>query len=256
MGNEPNDLVVPLSGLDLPSAKQQQQDARGWSVTAANGLETGHVSDVLIDTRTAEVHAFVVELSGNSDLGSGAYHVLVAAEQASVDPARRTVHLNSLTWTDVALLPPYGDEPRPAQSDDTVVVQPSAPVPEAVSREVRMTLFEEELQIGKKTVDAGEVVIGKRVEVEPVRETVQVMREDVVVERRPLPPGVGFEPRIEGDVTYIPLVQEELVIEKRLVAREELVVRKRRLSEDQVIEETVRKEVADIRREGEAMGQE
>ena len=56
--------------------------------------------------------------------------------------------------------------------------------------------------------------------------------------------------RIEGDVTYVPLVEEELVIEKRLVAREELVIRKRRLTEERVVEETVRKEVLDVRQPG------
>jgi uncharacterized protein (TIGR02271 family) len=250
MANEAEDLVVPLSGLDFASAKEHP-DARGWTVMAANGIATGHVSDLLIDTRTAEVHAFVVELSGNSDLGSGAYQVLVPAEQARMEPTERKVHLHSLSWTDVALLPAYGERPEPqARSDDTVIVEPPAAVPPAVSKDVRMTLFEEELSVGTRTVAAGEAVIGKRVETEQVREVVPIMHEDVLVERRPIPPGVGLEPRTEGDVTYIPLVQEELVIEKRLVAREELVVRKRQVVEEQVVEESLRKEVPDIRREG------
>ena len=251
MENEPNDLVVPLSELDFASAKDQP-DARGWLVMAANGIQTGQVCDLLIDTRTAEVHAFIVELSGNSSLGTAAYRVLVPAEEARLDPPGRQIHLRSLSWTEVALLPPYGERPEPeVRQDDTVVVTPQPVVPEAVSRDVRMTLFEEELEIGKRTVDAGEVVVGKRVEIDQVRQAVPLMREDVVVERRPLPPGVGFEPRVEGDVTYIPLLQEELVVEKRLVAREELVIRKRQLVEEQVVEETVRREVADIRRVGE-----
>ena len=252
MANELDDLVVPLSGLDFASAKAHP-DARGWTVTAANGMATGHVCDLLIDTRTAEVHAFIVELSGDSQLGSRSYRVLVPAAEARAEPDRRQVQLATLSWTELALLPPYGDDPRPiAQADDTVIVERPAAVPLALSKEVRLRLFEESLSIGKRTVDAGEVVVGKHVESEQVREVVPLMREDVEIERRPMPPGVGLEPRTEGDVTYIPLVQEELVIEKRLVAREELVIRKRQIVQEQVVEETVRREVVDVRREGPA----
>lgn len=87
----------------------------------------------------------------------------------------------------------------------------------------------------------------KRVETEAVREVVPLMREDVVIERPPFTDGMGFAPRTEGDVTYVPIVEEQLVIEKRLVAREELVIRKRKLTEERVMEETGRPEVAEVR---------
>ena len=252
MGNEPADLLVPLSELGVASAKGHP-DARGWEVLAANGIPTGHVADLIIDTRTAEVHAFVVELSGSSELGAGAYRVSVPAGKARVEAGERRLHLEGMSWSEVALLPRYGESaaPPPPKDDDTVIVERPAAVPDALSEEVRMTLFGEEMQIGKETVDAGEVVVRKRVEEERLREVVPLMREDVVIERRPVPPGVGFEPRVEGDVTYVPLVEEELVIEKRLVAREELVIRKRQLTEERVVEETVRKEVLDVQRPGE-----
>lgn len=111
-----------------------------------------------------------------------------------------------------------------------------------------MTLAEEGLDIRKRVVPAGEVEVGKRVETERVREVVPLMREDVTIERRPFPEGMtDFSPRVEGDVTYVPLVEEELVIEKRLVAREELVIRKREVVEEQVVEESLRREVPDVR---------
>ena len=252
MGNDPGDLLVPLSELGVASAKGHP-DARGWEVLATGDIPTGHVCDLIIDTRTAEPHAFIVELSGSSELGSSSYRVSVPAAQARVDAERRRLHLDGLTWSQVALLPHYGESaPPPApKDDDTVIVERPAAVPEALSEEVRMTLFGEEMEIRTRTVDAGEVVVRKRVEEEKLREVVALMREDVVIERRPLPPGVGFEPRVEGDVTYVPLLEEELVIEKRLVAREELVIRKRRLTEEKVVEETVRREVPDISRPGE-----
>jgi uncharacterized protein (TIGR02271 family) len=251
MGNDPADLLVPLSELGVASAKGHP-DARGWEVLAAKGIPTGHVADLIIDTRTAEVHAFIIELSGKSELGSSSYRVSVPAENARVEAAERRIHLDGMSWSEVALLPHYGESAAPPapKDDDTVISEAPAAVPAALAEDLRMTLFGEEVEISKRTVDAGEVVVRKRVEEEAVREVVPLMREDVVIERRPFPEGVGFEPRVEGDVTYVPLVEEELVIEKRLVAREELVIRKRQLTEERVVEETVRKEVLDVRRPG------
>ena len=250
MPGEPEDLHVPLSELPLESVKGHT-DARGWAVLAANGVATGNVHDVIIDTRTAEPSAFVVQLGGESELGSSSYRVVVSAEHARVESAERRIHLDGLSWTDVALLPRYGDagSEAPPVDDDTVIVERSAPLSDAVTRDVRMTLFGEELSIGTRTVDAGDAVIRKRLTTETVREVIPTMREDVVIERRPLPPGAGYEPRTEGDVTYIPLVREELVVEKRLVAHEELVVRKRQVMEEQVVEETLRRDEVEVTRD-------
>lgn len=251
MEGDPGDLLVPLSELGLESVKGHA-DARGWPVLAANGVQTGQVHDVVIDTRTAEPHAYVIRIGGDSQLGSSSYRVLVPAAEVRAEPDERRLHLDSLSWTDVALLPRYGEAPAAAPDggeDDTVIREPSAPVSASVAEDVRMTLFGEEMSIGKRTVDAGEAVIRKRVATETVREVIPTMREEVEIERRPLPEGAGLEPRIEGDVTYIPIVREELVVEKRLVAREELVVRKRRITEETVIEETLRRDEVEVIRE-------
>lgn len=122
----------------------------------------------------------------------------------------------------------------------------AAPVREMAGSEERVVLSEEELVVGKREVPVGEVVVQKHIEEQVIRQTIPVTREKVDVERRPLPPGAGLEPRTEGDVMYIPLVEEELVVTKRLVAREELVIRKTRVIEEQVVEETVRRERAEV----------
>ena len=251
MVGDSGDLLVPLSELGLESVRGHT-DARGWPVMAANGLHVGMVHDVVIDTRTAEPHAYVIQIGGDSQLGSSSYRVLVPAAQVRPESGERRLHLDTLSWTDVALLPRYGEGAQPAppgREDDTVIREPSAPVSAAVAEDVRMTLFGEEMSIETRTVEAGDAVVRKRVATETVRQVVPTMREDVVIERRPIPEGVGFEPRIEGDVTYIPIVQEELVVEKRLVAREEIVVRKRRITEEQVIEETLRRDEVEVVRE-------
>jgi uncharacterized protein (TIGR02271 family) len=88
------------------------------------------------------------------------------------------------------------------------------------------------------------------VETEHVRQNVPFTREEVTVERVPAPPGMGTEMVVDGDETRIPLVEEELVVQKRLVVREMLVVRKRQIQEEQVVEADLRRERADIQAEG------
>lgn len=114
----------------------------------------------------------------------------------------------------------------------------------------RLTLAKEELVITTRRVASGAVDIHKRVETEHVRQNVPFTREEVTVERVPAPPGMGTEMVVDGDETRIPLVEEELVVQKRLVVREMLVVRKRQIQEEQVVEADLRRERADIQAEG------
>jgi photosynthetic reaction center H subunit len=116
--------------------------------------------------------------------------------------------------------------------------------------EGRLTLVSEELNIATRPVDIGAVQVNKRVETEHVVRTVPTIREEVVIERRPVPEGTMPTARIEGDDVIIPLYEEELVIEKRMVAREELVVRKRHVTVEQTVEADLRRERADVHQEG------
>ncbi len=117
--------------------------------------------------------------------------------------------------------------------------------------EIRLILSEEELVINKRRVPTGAVDIHKRVETEHVRRVVPVTRDEVTVERVPAPLGTGTEMVVDGNETRIPLVEEELVVQKRLVVREMLVIRKRQIQEEQIVEADLRSEWADVHPEGE-----
>ena len=116
----------------------------------------------------------------------------------------------------------------------------------------RLVLSEEQLAIGRQTVQAGEVEIGKHVETEHVRESVPLRHEEVTVERRPVTDGYSAAGATIGqdESIRIPIHQEEVVVEKRVVPTEELVVRKQEVVEDQVVEADLRRERADVHREG------
>lgn len=118
--------------------------------------------------------------------------------------------------------------------------------------EARLTLSEEELAVRKQRMSAGEVDIHKRVETEHVSTPVTTMREEAVIERRPISDATlqAGTARIEGDEIRIPLMEEEVIVEKRVVPTEELVVRKHTVQETETVEADLRKERVDIDRQG------
>jgi uncharacterized protein (TIGR02271 family) len=115
--------------------------------------------------------------------------------------------------------------------------------------EERLTLSEEELAVGKRRQAAGEVEIEKDVETRHVRESVPTTHEEVTVERRPAT-GMRGSARIEEDEIHVPVTEEEVVAEKRVVPKEEIVARKREVVEDETVEANLREERAEVHREG------
>ena len=116
----------------------------------------------------------------------------------------------------------------------------------------RLVLSEEELAVGKREVRAGEVEVSKHVETERVQENVTLRHDEVEVERRPVTDGYAAAGATigEGEEIRIPLHAEEAVVEKRVVPTEEIVVRKREVAENEVVEADLRKERAEVHREG------
>ncbi len=111
----------------------------------------------------------------------------------------------------------------------------------------RLTRSEEELEIGKRRVPAGEVRVSKSVETERVREDVPVIREEVTVERHPVANGVRADSADIGeDEITIPVTEEEVVVEKHVVVKEEIVARKREVEENRTVEADLRQETVDI----------
>lgn len=107
----------------------------------------------------------------------------------------------------------------------------------------RITRAEEELDITKREVKAGEATVHKTVETEHIRKPVTLRREEVTIERRPV------EGREAGNATigndneiHIPLMSEEAVVNKRPVVKEELVIGKRAVSDTEEVETDIRKE--------------
>lgn len=117
----------------------------------------------------------------------------------------------------------------------------------------RIVLSEEELAVGKREVRAGEVDVTKRVETHHVREDVTLRHDEVEVERRPITDAYHAAGATigEDENIRIPLHAEEAVVEKRVVPKEEIVVRKQEVADTEMVEADLRRERAEVHREGE-----
>ena len=109
-------------------------------------------------------------------------------------------------------------------------------------REQRLTLSEEQLAVGKRQVQAGEVNLRKEVDTRHVQETVGLVHDEVSIERRPLSATDATNVRIGEETIRVPLMAEEAVVEKRVVGTEEVLVHTRPVTENQTVEADVRKE--------------
>lgn len=107
-----------------------------------------------------------------------------------------------------------------------------------------LPLVEEELHVEKRSIETGRVRI--RTIVEEVEEIARATLEEeqVQVTRVPIDREVQERPamRQEGDVLIVPLIEEILVVEKRLVLREELHIRRLVTREDVEVPLTLRRE--------------
>ena len=90
-------------------------------------------------------------------------------------------------------------------------------------------LAREELEVGKRKVETGRVRIHKVVREHEELIDTPLMHEEIDVQRVPVNRELDApaQPRQEGDVLIVPVVEERLVVQKRLVLVEELHVRRR-----------------------------
>jgi uncharacterized protein (TIGR02271 family) len=121
--------------------------------------------------------------------------------------------------------------------------------------ELRVQRSEEELRAGTREREAGGVNIHKRVRTDRERLSVPKKRQDVQVDRVPADGREASEAEIGDDEIRVPVVEEELVVEKRPVVREEIRLRKEVVEEEEVVEEDVRKEEVDVYDQTERRGE-
>jgi uncharacterized protein (TIGR02271 family) len=264
--------VVSLTGVE-PGVTPEERYA-DYEVYDEHGQRIGPISDLFVDDKD-EPEYVGVEPDPITDRS-----VLVPAEVITIDDGlRRMVVSRPMTVVETAPSLGYDEEVTPdferrvrlhyalpiareAEGTATPIV-PAEPVEtgsaETVSGvtgreddEVRVRRSEEELLVGRREREAGTMRIRKRVRTETEHLEVPKKRVEVTVERVPVEEGQSDEagitttPQIEEEEIVVPVVEEEIVVEKRPVVKEEIRIRKQVVEDVEVIEEDVRKEEVEI----------
>ena len=111
-----------------------------------------------------------------------------------------------------------------------------------------LSIVEEELRVEKRQVATGRVTVRTTTEVSDEVARATLEGETVEVTRVPINREIDAAPsiRTEGDVTIIPVVEEVVLIEKRLVLKEEIHLRRTVTREDVAVPVKLRKQRATV----------
>ncbi len=194
----------------------------GASVEAADG-PLGTVEDVVIRPQTGELSHLVARR------GSTTERVMIPAAAIAEIPSRRTVRLR------------VGRDELESMASGTRAEARG-------ENQIRVPILEERLEVGTRPVELGEVRLRKSIELFEQVARQPVMREDVVVERVPMSRelDVPAEPHMDGDWFVVPVMEEMLVVQKRLVLKEEIRIKKRQVTEEYEVREQLRREHLDV----------
>jgi uncharacterized protein (TIGR02271 family) len=222
-----------------------------------DGGTIGQVEDLIVDTEAMKVRYLDITVTDASAAGSS--RARIPAARVDLEPDDRMV-VTDLSRAELSAF--VGGEYTASGATDDVASPPSAYAAMTASdlssdrgsevasdrgSEVeRLTRAEEELRIGTRDVQAGEVVIGKHVETERVTTPVQRRVEHVRVERRPVTGATSGTVELRDGEIRVPVMEEEVIVEKRPVVKEEIVVTREAAIETETVEAEVRREQVDI----------
>jgi len=111
---------------------------------------------------------------------------------------------------------------------------------------------EEQLHATKTPVEAGEVRVRKEVTTEHKTIDVPVQREEVVIERHPVSGRASSSDIRSGEEVRIPVMEEQVNVEKEAVVKEEVTIGKRTVTDHERVSGDVRKENVRVERKGDA----
>jgi len=232
-------LTVPGIGLVLAAGP--------LALAMAGGAVAGGVYGGLRDIGIEERHA-----RGYEERIRGG-HVLLTAVVPNVDQQRVREVLVEYDAEDISF------------AEDRSAASMAAPAAAATQTrtintpgEVRVPVSEETAQVRKEEREVGQVGIRKEVDVETQRISEPVTQTRVVAERRPVPAGEQYtaDPNAatlrEGETLRVPVVKEELKVEKVPRVVEEVVLRTEQETQQAERDVQLRHERVEVDEEGEA----
>jgi len=269
------DRLEELGGSDFEIA-DGQPDIKGWEVKDAVGADLGEVDELIFDKVSRKVRYIVVDLDENeinlksrkvivpigvATLNENDHEVILPEQEArhlyalpeyekgKITPALESGIRNTLTGLGLAATGAETYDRHPEgfydhkHFDDTKFYTGSSN-----SNAVNIPIIDEELNVGKREVETGGIIITSKIIETPVSERVTLREEQVHVTRETVdrPASAGdFETFKEGKTELIE-TKEVPVISKIATVVEEVSIQKEVAERHEVIKDTVRKTEVDI----------
>lgn len=97
----------------------------------------------------------------------------------------------------------------------------------------KLTLLAEELSVGKEAVETGRVRVSKETHTREVAVDEDLLRESAEIETVPIGRQISEMPSVrhEGETIVVPIVEEVLHTERRLILKEEVRITRRKTTE-------------------------
>lgn len=215
-----------LSELDEYELVNESQDVRGWPLVDEGGNKLGTITEFIADTDSEYVTSLVIDdgrqvAARDVNIGDNVV-ILRGASRPTGDKGARGAVSSDVPATDA----------RPRHGEGGIAVP----------------VVEEQIRIGKRTVEGGGVRVRSRVEEVPVEESVSLREERVHVERRPADrPVTDADVRAikEGDIEVTER-SEEAVVAKSARVVEEVVINKEVVERDKTVRDSVRRTEVEV----------
>jgi len=241
-------------------------DWLGKEIEDINGERYARLDDVFVGRTSGRPEFGIVTLTGGADAGGRVAVPLTHARdgadgtvtlgvdrQRVVDAPRVQADVDEIPAAAGKLILQHFGVAEPASGgvDETVPLsQPIAVGEDAAAEVIR---HEEQLSVGTRAEATERVRVRKHVVTEEVTLTVQLRREELVIDRAPIAEGApGLSAPSEfplaedgGEVEFV-LHAEEPVVTKKIVAVERVRLNRETTTEDRHVTDTVRKERVDV----------
>lgn len=209
------------------------------SAVARDGLtvDTNDENDVAFNTERDSLGSETAGVDGGRGTDSG----LGDKDRATDDVTATGIHQATTDFNDEA-----------TSRDNRTVDHNDRDLDRAGSEDERLRLHEERLQANKEQVQTGEVHVDKHVVEEEQSLEVPVEREEVYIERRSVneEDTSGTHNYDESEDIHVPVSEERVDVTKKDVVSEEISIGKDTVQDTEHVSDTVRKEEADIRKDG------
>ena len=236
----------------------------GYDVMDSSGNKIGSVDGVWVDDATGELEFVGVKTGWLM----GKTHIIPAA-QAQIDGSSQTITV-PFAQDQIKDAPSFGTDDELSPDDENQIYsyygmdRSTAPSPTGLpagdqsnattygttaTGERDIQLSEEELQVGKRQVEAGRVRLRKVVRTEQQEVPVELRREDVEIERVPASGQNVSGDAFQEEEIEVPVMREEPVIGKQAHVTGQVRVGKDVETEQRTVGGEVRKEDVEIDRD-------